>query len=481
VRGKPRSTVTVTPPAVLPSPLRFRSRLRDPFPPLFPSLLLYAAVILLLTVPTVLSAAGPAVAADKPAVTLSTAQAGAGGSVTVNGTGWRPSALVMLLICGQATPARGVVGGTNSCANADGRAVTAGADGRFSLPLPVAEPPAPCPCVVHAATATGAKAQADAVLPVAGHPVRPLPAATAGGRLSVLTDTRLEGSDGLLTWFGAPPSRTLVLTVGNVGTGPVENPVFRVGTAHGVFAPQWDERQWHGTIRPGGKARVELPVELAAGAHGDYTVSLEYGGKVLAERPWGVGRPWGVTLFWILLCLVVPTALFRIGMAVVDRVRPGPTARPTARRPARTRLMGRPHAARGPEPAAPSAATLPWFTPDTAPGGAGRPPAPHDDRPTIPTAPTAASAPASPTAPTASKAASTPASPTTPTSPSAHTGPASPSHPLSPSRSTNAPSPTGPPVPTSSPAPTNPPVPTGPSDPTGPPSPRLPTGRDPRE
>ncbi|WP_416071950.1 hypothetical protein, partial [Streptomyces sp. ID05-04B] len=331
---------------------------------MLPSLLLFLVPALLLPFLSLLPAAGPAAAADGPAVTLSTAQAGTGGSVTVNGSGWRPRTLVMLLICGQATPARGVVGGTNSCANADGRAVTTDADGRFSRPLPVAEPPAPCPCVVHVATATGAKAQADAVFQVAGHPVRPLPAATTGGRLSVLTDTRLEGSGGLLTWFGAPPSRTLVFTVGNVGTGPVENPVFRVGTAHGVFAAQWDERQWHGTIRPGGKARVELPVELAAGAHGDYTVSLEYGGKVLAEQPWGVGRPWGVTLFWILLCLVVPTALFRIGMAVVDRVRP----RPAARQPARTLLRGRPRPAPEPEPSAPSHSTRPWLTPDGTPG-----------------------------------------------------------------------------------------------------------------
>ncbi|MFI1504821.1 hypothetical protein [Streptomyces sp. NPDC020597] len=393
-------------------------------------MLLFPTLILLLTL---LPAASPAAAADVPAVTLSTAQAGAGGSVTVNGSGWRPSALVMLLICGQATPARGVVGGTNSCANADGRAVTADAHGRFSLPLPVAEPPAPCPCVVHAATATGAKAQADAVLQVAGHSVRPLPAATAGGRLSVLTDTRLEGSGGLLTWFGAPPSRTLVFTVGNVGTGSVENPVFRVGTAHGVFAPQWDERQWHGTIRPGGKARVELPVELAAGAHGDYTVSLEYGGKVLAEQPWGVGRPWGVTLFWILLCLVVPAALFRIGMAVVDRVRP----RPATRRPARARRPGRLHPSEVPtaESAVRSQPTLPWFTPDTAPDGPVRPPARHDDRPTTPMSPTAPAPAASSASPSA---ADPPAPPASSASPSAPSGPVSPSHP------TSSPSPTTP-------------------------------------
>lgn len=253
---------------------------------LVPALLL---VLLTLSLPS----AGPAAAAEgKPAVTLSTAQAGTGGSITVNGTGWRPRTLLMLLICGQATPARGVVGGTNSCANADGRAVTTDADGRFSRSLPVTEPPVPCPCVVHVATATGAKAQADAVFQVAGHPVEPLPAQTAGGRLSVLSDTRLDGSGSLLTWFGAPPSRTLSFTVGNVGTAAVENPVFQVGTEHGVFAPQWDERQWHGTLGPGEKARVELPVELTAGAHGDYTVSSSTAGRS-SPNSRGGGPPLG--------------------------------------------------------------------------------------------------------------------------------------------------------------------------------------------
>ncbi|WP_416979194.1 hypothetical protein [Streptomyces sp. T028] len=348
---------------------------------------------------------GTATAAGKPTVTLSTAQAGTGASLTVSGGGWRPRTLLMLLICGQATPARGVIGGTNSCANADGRAVTTDGEGRFTRALPVAEPPVPCPCVVHVATATGTKTQTDVVFEVAGHAVEPLPAEPSTGRLAILTDTRLEGSSGLLTWFGAPPSRTLVLTVGNLGTTTVKDPVFQVGTAHGVFAPQWDERQWRGTIAPGGKARVKLPVELSAGAHGDYTVSLKYGGKVLAEQPWGVGRPWGVTLFWILLCLVVPAAVFRIGMAVVDRVRP--RTRQGRRRTPRAHRLGRHGPDRhgrdrhGPEGQGPdgygaedpspvpasTSATLPWFTPDTSPATAGRLSAPHDDHPTSPRLP----------------------------------------------------------------------------------------------
>ncbi|MFI1764389.1 hypothetical protein ACH41H_20395 [Streptomyces sp. NPDC020800] len=342
-----------------------------------------AAVLALLLLPL----AAPAAAADGPVVKLSASQAGTGGSVTVSGSGWRPHTLLMMLICGRATPSRGVIGGTNSCANADGRAVTTGADGSFAKKLPIAEPPVPCPCVVHVATVTGAKAEADAVLQVAGHPVAPLPAETSAGRLSILSDTRLTGSGSLLTWFGAPPSRTLVFTAGNSGSAAIKDPVFRVGTAHGVFAPQWDEQQWRGTLAPGRRAQIKLPVELSAGAHGDYTVSLHYDGKVLAEQPWGVGRPWGVTLFWILLCLVVPAAVFRAGMAVVDRVRPRRPggvrhrrlARPALRLP-RSRTPGLP-----PEPTP----TLPWFSPDSAPKGpAGRLSAPHDDSPTSPTTPT---------------------------------------------------------------------------------------------
>lgn len=351
-----------------------------------PAVVALVAVLALLLPTVVLGTASAA--AGPPTVKLSKSQAGTGGSVTVTGSGWRSRALLMILICGRSVPSSGVTGGTNSCANADGRAVTTDAEGRFSRKLPVAEPPVPCPCVVHVATVTGAKAEADAIFQVAGHAVEPLPAEPAGGRLSVLTDTRLDGSSGLLTWFGAPPARTLVFTVGNVGTSPVKNPVFQVGTSHGVFAPQWEEQQWRGTIQPGRKARIELPVELAAGAHGDYSVSLRYGGKVMAEQPWGVGRPWGVTLFWILVCLVVPAAVFRVGMAVVDRVRPRQTARRRGFRlpEAALRLPGlKP---REEARHALSSSTLPWFTPDNDPGTAGRLSAPHDDSPTSPTTPT---------------------------------------------------------------------------------------------
>ncbi|WP_435858815.1 neocarzinostatin apoprotein domain-containing protein [Streptomyces varsoviensis] len=362
---------------------------------------------LALALPSAAGAASGAPAADGPVITLDKREAGAGGAITVSGTGWRPHTLLTLLICGQK-----MIGGTNACANADGRAVTTGADGAFKEKLAVSEPPKPCPCVVHAATVTGEPAAADADFSVAGHPVAPLPAQTGGERLSVL-GARLRGSSGILTWFGAPPQRQLVVTVANLGSTPAKDPVFQVGTSHGVLAPSWEEQQWRGTVAPGQKERVELPVELSAGAYGDYLVSLKYGGKTLVEQPWAVGRPWGVTLFWILLCLVIPAAVFRIGMAIVDRLRPRPPTVGT--RSARRRVPGLPALPRpafaAAHPRRPAAGrrknreraggavrdepgSLPWFTPDTLPGAP-----PQASAPPQTSAPPQASAPPRTSAP----------------------------------------------------------------------------------
>nr|WP_123954888.1 hypothetical protein [Streptomyces showdoensis] len=323
------------------------------------------AVLLLALLPTAPAAAGPAAAGPK--VALSQSEGGKGGELTVSGSGWKPGALLMLLICGQSAPGKGVIGGTNSCANTEGRAATVDAKGAFSQKLPVAEPPKPCPCVVHVAGVTGQQDSVDVEFTVAGHPTAPLPEPSGTGRLAVLASVRLEGSSGVLVWFGAPARREVVFTVGNLGQTPLKDPVFEVGSSHGVFSPQYEERQWRGTLEPGRKALIRLPVELTAGAHGDYQVSVRYGGKVLVEQPWGVGRPWGVTLFWLLLAVVVPAGLFRIGMAVVDRTRPA------ARRRQQTQHRHRvPERAPVPVPRATAGddrptAVLPWFTPHSAP------------------------------------------------------------------------------------------------------------------
>lgn len=96
-------------------------------------------------------AATAATAAEgKPAVALSLQEAAKGTEITVTGTGWRAKTLVMLLVCGQ-----NMIGGTNSCANADGTAVSVGDDGHFTARLPVVAPPKPCPCVVNVTSVNG--------------------------------------------------------------------------------------------------------------------------------------------------------------------------------------------------------------------------------------------------------------------------------------------------------------------------------------
>ncbi|NGN65363.1 hypothetical protein G5C51_15845 [Streptomyces sp. A7024] len=275
------------------------------------------AVLALVLIPVApLATAAPA-ADKKPEITLSDSQSGAGGNVTVTGKDWPAKALLTLLICGQ-----NMIGGTDSCANADGRAVTTDAAGTFSRKLRVAEPPKPCPCVVAVATVTGRKVAAQKKFVIAGHATAPLPPEAGRGRLALLGEPGLEGTSGILNWFGAPAQRRLTVTVGNMGTEPAKNPVFEIGTAHGVVSPEWERRQWRGVIPPGGKKQVKLLVELPSGAHGDYVVSMKYQGRLLAEQPWGVARPWGVMLFWVLLFVVVVTAAFRIGMTIVGRLRP---------------------------------------------------------------------------------------------------------------------------------------------------------------
>ncbi|MFD0271699.1 neocarzinostatin apoprotein domain-containing protein [Streptomyces sp. NPDC127106] len=308
-----------------------------------------AGAALLLCLLALAPAPSAAADEDEPAVALTPQEAAKGTEITVTGTGWPAKTLVMLLLCGQ-----NMIGGTNSCANADGAAVSTGGDGRFTARLAVVAPPKPCPCVVNVTSVGGDRATVAAPVKITDHPVAELPAEPGTPRLAMLSGVRLAGEDGILTWFGAPPGRTFTVTVGNLGPAPVKDPVFQLGTARGVFAPLWEEVRWKGTVPPGGKAEVRFPVSLAAGAHGDHTVSLKYGDTVVATQPWRVSRPYGVLLFWGLLLLVVPAGLFRAGMALVERVRPHATPAVTApTAPATPTAVAAPTT---------TTAVLPWFT-----------------------------------------------------------------------------------------------------------------------
>lgn len=337
------------------------------------------------------AASASAAPADEPSVEVATASAERGGTAQVTGAGWRSDTVVTLLLCGQ-----NAVEGTEACANADSRAVTTSSQGDFSKALPVVEPPKPCPCVIKAVAVTGEHAWAETEFTVRGHPVKPLPKDRTGTERLAVLDAKLTGASGVLNWFGAPPSRQLVLTVVNQGTAPAKNPVFEVGTARDVFAHDWAEQRWRGTLKPGEQQTVTLDVELAAGAHGDYRVGVQYAQTVLAEQPWQVGRPWGLNLLGLLLLAALGWAVYRFGRQALRRVRPH--ARQAAARTTRPestlgRLRDRLEALAEPadDVARPrrrrtrkaKGPRLPWLAPDAPtapepPAASTEPPAPAD-------------------------------------------------------------------------------------------------------
>lgn len=338
---------------------------------------LLAGVLLVLALPVALPAAPARAAGPSAAVTASPGTAAPGSTTTVTGTGWPAHTLLTVLLCGQ-----DAVDGTDDCANGTGRALTTTAAGGFTVQLPVVKPPQPCPCVIHATTVTGANTTVNTAFPVIG--VASVPVKQSPGTLLPLTAT-VSGGGSLMTWFGAPPHRTFKAVIANVGNSAITDPVFRTGIWHSVFAPDWQEFQWSGVIAPGGRQEIDIPLDFAAGAHGGYSVELQYNGTELTTQQVTLPHPWGVTLFWLLLCVVVPVGLFRIGLAVVDRVRPdpapsssgplspgpppGPPPPYTAPGQEYDTLVLPPMPAHPPRPprTEPLAPTLPWFAPGYGP------------------------------------------------------------------------------------------------------------------
>ncbi|WP_165845330.1 neocarzinostatin apoprotein domain-containing protein [Streptacidiphilus pinicola] len=305
--------------------MRCCTRLLD----LRPLRVLVAALLLALALPAALPAAS-AHAASGPVVVPLPASAKPGDTTAVSGSGWPASALLTVLLCGQ-----NAVAGTDDCVNDAGRAVTTDASGRFTQALNVETPPQPCPCVIHVSTVLGAPESADAPFEVVGAPVKPIPPNAAGnGQLHALSAS-LTGDSGLLNWFGSPPSRTLRVIVTDLGATPVANPEFQMGTWHSVLAPEWSAAPWQGVIQPGQKVEIDLPVQFGSGASGRWSVALRYQGQDFASAYEDLPVAGGVYVFWTLLGLVVAVGLYRIGMAVLDKVRPDVVERHRERRRSR--------------------------------------------------------------------------------------------------------------------------------------------------
>lgn len=282
------------------------------------------AVLLLLLTAFLLPGYAPGTASAAPAedpppagpnIDFTPARAKAGDTLTVTGTGWTPGSLVQVSLCGQAG-----VGGTNSCAQTTASGGTVDAQGALNVKLKVVAPPKPCPCVLRAATVTGGALSTSEGIDVEGVPLAPIqPNVLTPGRL-VFLDSWMSGKDTIFNWFGSPVTRRFEIKVANMGQTAITNPMFRIGTYEGVYAPRWRDVQWTGTIAPGAQAVISLDVELKPRQHGHFVYRVMYGDQVVDERTLDVGRAWGVYVFLALLVVVVPMTLWRLGNSLVHAI-----------------------------------------------------------------------------------------------------------------------------------------------------------------
>lgn len=283
---------------------------------LFAALLAGAALVL--GAASVASAATPAPNPSGAAqLTVGTPSAKPGDMVKITGTGWSPGAMVNIAVCGQ-----NGAGGTRTCAATTSMNTHVQSGGSLNLSFKVETPPVPCPCVIRVVTVTGGSSlDRNVPIEIVGAPFAALPdSGKAPGRLTFVS-SRMTGKDSVFTWFGSPVSRRFEIEVGNMGEQPLTNPVFKIGTFEGVFAPTWEDKTWQGTIQPGQRVTISLPIELKPRQHGEFRYRVIYENKVVDEVALKVGRPWGVYLFGGLLIVVVPMTVWRLGASLVHAIK----------------------------------------------------------------------------------------------------------------------------------------------------------------
>jgi hypothetical protein len=256
-------------------------------------------------------AAGQGVAAGGPAskavMTVSPEVATPGQSVYVAASAFPPHTVFQLEICGD-----DALEGSPDCALTGSLTRTTSEVGHFAGDLAVLVPPVPCPCVVAAFTDMLTH-PVMATITISGAPTAPLRYPPGPPKL-VVERAALVGSSSLAAWFGAAPTRTLVLRVRNPSTEPVENPIIlpRIGNT-----PVPVNNLPH--IAAGEVRTYRIPVTFPLLALGNYTVvgHVGAGNGLLARFDVGVLLlPWAllVIAFAILLFL-----LFRLFLAIRKR------------------------------------------------------------------------------------------------------------------------------------------------------------------
>jgi hypothetical protein len=199
---------------------------------------------------------------DRPAAAL-------GGQVRVFGEGWPGGTLVNIELCGNRA-----LDDSTDCAVAYGVHAGVGADGTFSMLLPVTRPPTNCPCVVHVTTDSGGLVSAaDVPFEVIGVPTSPPRATYVPPSILLLVDSaHLEGSGPWTSWFGGAAHRTLVLSIRSVAPFELTHPHLSIAWGAGPNPSNLVLSPTLASFRPHEHRVVRIPVTLDALSWGDYRV-----------------------------------------------------------------------------------------------------------------------------------------------------------------------------------------------------------------
>ena len=245
-------------------------------------------------------------AAPHPLVVVQPTVQSPGSSVKVIGQNLPPNTNVQVQICGN-----DALNGSGDCALSTAQEVTTSNEGLFQTSLIVSIPPKPCPCVVlllDFSTPVTPMAPIDII----GAPFKS-PSATNVQKLQIV-NAYLTGSGPWSSWFGAPPQRTLVISIRNPNAAPYADPPLQLSV--GAQADTTSNRVTTyrlSTIGPHQTKTYEVRVTFPAFSIGEHEVVGTVGGvglsRTLVVNTWLF--PWGLLVVLVVLIEVVLLSLTR--------------------------------------------------------------------------------------------------------------------------------------------------------------------------
>jgi hypothetical protein len=242
-------------------------------------------------------------------IQVSPTVASPGSSVKVTGRGFPANTNIQAQICGN-----NALNGSADCVLSTSQEVSTTKAGLFEVPVLVSLPPKPCPCVVMVLDFSAPTAPKTPIT-ITGAPFA-TPKAQTTHKLQVL-NAYLTGSGPWTSWFGAPPQRTLVLTVHNPNPAPYVFPplVLAVGNKTDTTTHEATTRNLS-TIGPFATKIYRVPVSFPAVSIGEHQVIGTVGNAGLARsfevQTWLF--PWGLLIAVLIvleILLLLITSWFR--------------------------------------------------------------------------------------------------------------------------------------------------------------------------